>query len=269
MKMQERNFVTIQGWMRTELDLKGNDLLVYAIIYGFSQTSEQKFTGSLQYLADWCGATKQGIQKNLKSLIDKGLIKKEILPMSGVYNLVAYYTTELHGYTTELHGGIQLSCINNISNTKKDNKEKEDISKDISKKKEFSLKHSKQDSEFNPAFIVELYRRNCTRLPKLRAMSDKRKVAVEKIYKQYGIDIMQEVFRIANDSAFLTGDNDRGWKADFDFIMREDKFIAILEGKYNTKSKKIDRFCDEGLNTCLTRKGPRKEIDKSVKRKTY
>ena len=79
--------------MRTELELKGNDLMVYAIIYGFSQTENQKFTGSLQYLADWCGATKQGIMKNLKNLIDAGLIIKEERTENNV-KFVSYYTTE-------------------------------------------------------------------------------------------------------------------------------------------------------------------------------
>ena len=91
MQVQETNFLEIQGWMRTELGLTGNDLLVYATIYGFSQIENQKFTGSLQYLADWCGATKQGIQKNLKNLISRNLITKEQLIINGV-TYVAYYT---------------------------------------------------------------------------------------------------------------------------------------------------------------------------------
>ena len=90
------NFINIQGWMRTELDLKGNELLVYAIIYGFSQTENQKFTGSLQYLADWCGATKQGVLKNLKSLLDKGFLEKNEVSKNGV-KFVEYYSTKLNG----------------------------------------------------------------------------------------------------------------------------------------------------------------------------
>lgn len=112
-----KNFVTIQGFMRTELNLKGNDLLVYAIIYGFSQTPQQRFTGSLQYLADWCGATKQGIQKNLKNLMERGLIKREETLYNNVVSVVYY--------TTELHGGIQLSCTNNIDNNKNNTNSKE------------------------------------------------------------------------------------------------------------------------------------------------
>lgn len=115
MKVNEDNYIVVQGWMRTDLKLKGNDLFVYAIIYGFSQTENQRFTGSLQYLADWCGATKQGIQKNLKNLIDLGLINKYEYERNGMKfceyscilcNSVAY--------------PVQLSCTNNIDNTIED-----------------------------------------------------------------------------------------------------------------------------------------------------
>ena len=42
---------------------------------------------------------------------------------------------------------------------------------------------------------------------------------------------------------FWYGENDRGWKADFDFIIKTDKAIGILEGKYNFKKKdKMDDF---------------------------
>lgn len=75
--MKDANFVLIQGWMRSKLNLKGNDLLVFAIIYGFSQDCEHVYSGGRTYLAEWCGATKDGISKNLKSLVEKDFIRKE------------------------------------------------------------------------------------------------------------------------------------------------------------------------------------------------
>ena len=75
--VKNENYIVIQGWMINDLHLSGNSLFVYAIIYSFSQDGESSFKGSLQYLADWCNATKQGIQKNLKELLDKGLISKQ------------------------------------------------------------------------------------------------------------------------------------------------------------------------------------------------
>lgn len=118
--MKADNFVVIQGWMITELDLKGNDLIVYAVIHGFSQTEKQKFTGSLQYLADWCNSTKAGIQKNLKNLIDKGLIVKENEVYKGT-NKVAYYTTKLYDPIQQSCMPMEQSCTNNI-NKQKNNK---------------------------------------------------------------------------------------------------------------------------------------------------
>lgn len=105
--MNSKNFITIQGWMISELNLKGNDLLIYAIIYGFSQCEGQYFTGSLSYLAEWTNSSKQGVQKNLKNLIDKGLIQKLTI------NEQIVYTTQLSIDSPS----VQLSCTNNIDNT--------------------------------------------------------------------------------------------------------------------------------------------------------
>ena len=76
-KISDENYAVVQGWMINQLNLKGNELLIYAIIYGFSQDGAGEFTGSLQYLADWTNSTKQGVSKNLKSLCEKGLLRKK------------------------------------------------------------------------------------------------------------------------------------------------------------------------------------------------
>ena len=82
--MRENTFITIQAWMRTKLNLSGSKLLVYAIIYGFSQDGESKFTGSRQYLADWCGCTVRSIQTVLNDLVEEGLILKTETFRNGV-----------------------------------------------------------------------------------------------------------------------------------------------------------------------------------------
>lgn len=65
------------SFMVNDLNLKGNELLIYAIIYGFSQTENQVYSGSLNYLADWTSSSKQVMIRNLKRLVEKGLIIKE------------------------------------------------------------------------------------------------------------------------------------------------------------------------------------------------
>lgn len=128
MKVKAENYIAIQGWMRTELDLSGNDLLVYAIIYSFSQDEESYFNGSLQYLADWCGATKQGILKNIKKLTDKGLIYKDDHGYYAVTTIKQSLTQNDETIKQSLTT-IKQSLTNNISNNKKINNKT--ISKDI------------------------------------------------------------------------------------------------------------------------------------------
>lgn len=114
-KVKDGNFITIQSFMVKDLKLKGNELLTYAIIYGFSQNGEDKFTGSLQYICDWTNSTKQGIMKSLKSLVEKGLIEKTDIYKNGV-KFVEYHAIEftsvkqsLTGYETKLNEGMQQS----------------------------------------------------------------------------------------------------------------------------------------------------------------
>ena len=73
--LKNENYLIIYGWMVNELNLKGNDLLVYAIIYGFCQDN-QNYDGSKQYLVEWTNSTKQGVCKNLKPLMERGLISR-------------------------------------------------------------------------------------------------------------------------------------------------------------------------------------------------
>lgn len=72
--IKDENFIVIQGFMINRLHLKGNELLVYAIIYGFAQTPNTYFTGSRRYLASWLNVSIKTVQSILNTLVDKKLI---------------------------------------------------------------------------------------------------------------------------------------------------------------------------------------------------
>ncbi len=75
-QINDENYIKIQGWMVSKLNLKGNELYIFAIIYYFCQ-HDNRFTGGNSYLAKWTNSTEQGCIKNLKSLLDKRLIIKD------------------------------------------------------------------------------------------------------------------------------------------------------------------------------------------------
>lgn len=137
-KVLNQNYIIIQGWMINELNLKGNELIIYAIIHGFSQIENQKFTGSLQYLAEWTNSTKQGVIKCLKSLIEKKLIIKEDKIINGV-KFCEYYTTKFNGVLNKVEWGIKQSLMGGIKQSSPNNIDIyniEDNIEDIKNKKE-------------------------------------------------------------------------------------------------------------------------------------
>lgn len=132
--MKENNYIVIQGWMRNELGLKGNELLAYALVHGFSQDGDSWFSGSAKYVADWLGIDRRNALEVLKRLTQKGLIIKQEKIVNGVkladykVNIIGGDETSLGGQETSLGGGDETSHHNNSlenSNDKKEKKEKE------------------------------------------------------------------------------------------------------------------------------------------------
>ncbi len=91
--------------------------------------------------------------------------------------------------------------------------------------------------EDNISDFQTTYNSLCTNLPQVQKITDKREKAIDKFLKEFTKEQFVEICKIANNSDFLIGKNEKGWKADFDFILRTDKATSILEGKYNNKAK--------------------------------
>ena len=64
----------VHSWMLTSLELKGNELIAYAIIYKYSDIKGQKFVVSIRKLAEIMNVSKNTAQAVLDSLIKKGFI---------------------------------------------------------------------------------------------------------------------------------------------------------------------------------------------------
>lgn len=84
MAVKLNSYVNIQAFMVNELGLSGNELIIYAVIHGFSQDGESWFTGSRGYLAEWCQTSKKTISNNLAKLCEKGFLEKRTRIENGV-----------------------------------------------------------------------------------------------------------------------------------------------------------------------------------------
>lgn len=85
--------------------------------------------------------------------------------------------------------------------------------------------------------FVSLYHECLPELPRVQLLTEKRKKAIKARWntseKTKSLDWWREYFLACKSNPFLMGDNSRGWRADFDFLMTESKFARIVEGSYN------------------------------------
>lgn len=94
---------------------------------------------------------------------------------------------------------------------------------------------------FSPPSCHDLQRvwnENCGELPKVTSLGASRVKAIKARLKEnpdpnYWVSVVQA---IAN-SPFCCGENDRGWRASFDFLLKPDTHIKALEGVYGGKKQ--------------------------------
>ena len=67
---------TITSDMREKLGLSGNELLIYAVIAGYSANGQGCYYGNQDYLSELTGTTRRTVNKVLQDLVDRGLIVK-------------------------------------------------------------------------------------------------------------------------------------------------------------------------------------------------
>ena len=81
--------------------------------------------------------------------------------------------------------------------------------------------------------IMNLYNSICVSFPVCRNLSDNRKKMIKACFKN-GIkeEDFERAFRLSEDSPFLKGMNNRGWSANFDWIIKPNNIVKILDGNY-------------------------------------
>lgn len=83
---------------------------------------------------------------------------------------------------------------------------------------------------------------NSSGLPKIVNFGSKRKVSLKKRFEEvFFRDNWRAGISKLQASGFCNGQNDRGWRADFDFFLRPGSLEKIMEGKYDNRSEKLEQ----------------------------
>ena len=87
--MNDEKFIIIPEWM-IDIGLRGNRLLVYAVIYGYSRNGSW-FQGSASYLCKRTGMSMRNMRYILQSLCKDGFLRKRSRESDGI-RFVDYQT---------------------------------------------------------------------------------------------------------------------------------------------------------------------------------
>lgn len=236
--VQENSYITVQAFMRNDLNLKGNELLVYALIYGFSQDGESEFKGSINYICEWIGASRPTVIKALQELTGSGLVKKRTETINSV--TFCRYAADLEllkrsqkslGVVKILDGGSQETLPGGSQETLLGGSQETLPNNTMTEKTK--IDNDKGKLRIDYLAIINAYNDTCVSLPRVTKLSESRKSAIKARLKSgYTVDDLKRCFEMAERSNWLKGGNPRNWHADFDWLMRDANIAKVLDGKY-------------------------------------
>ena len=97
--------------------------------------------------------------------------------------------------------------------------------------------------------VVTAFNDLCVSFPRVQSLTETRKRYIKILLGKYTLDEVKEVFRKAEATDFLKGAGDHGWKANFDWIIKEGNFLKVKEGNYDKQRKHTDPPKPEPIDT--------------------
>lgn len=100
---------------------------------------------------------------------------------------------------------------------------------------EVSPHHADNREKIPYAAIRDAYNEICQSFPKCNSLSDKRRAAIRARIHSGGYTFadFQRLFRKAEASAFLRGENKKNWRATFDWLLADANMAKVLDGNYD------------------------------------
>lgn len=120
----------------------------------------------------------------------------------------------------------------------KDNERKSiEIDKEIDKEKE-------REKESDCEQVAALYNSLCPSLPPLNIISDPIKKDLTASLSKFNLEQFKQLFKKAEASKFLKGENERKWAASFDWLIKEENIAKVLNGNFDNKKSKSNKYAD-------------------------
>lgn len=103
-------------------------------------------------------------------------------------------------------------------------------------------REEERETSLNPEEVQNLFNTICIFFKPCMTIGKSSLPKIKTLGQQYTLDEIREVFERANNSKFLKGDNDRSWKATFDWIITPENFQKIMDGNYDNSEQQKSTY---------------------------
>lgn len=86
--------------------------------------------------------------------------------------------------------------------------------------------------------VMEHYNSVRGAMPECKKLTATRQSVIRARLREVGMDELKRVISSCADMPHLQGRNDRGWKADLEWIMKDNNFTKIIEGRYAARTER-------------------------------
>lgn len=208
---------------------EANEINFYDGFY-WTYNSRKAYRELFPYLSE------RQINTAFQKLIDDGLI------ITGNYNKSAYDHTLWYALTDKGKSILHFDIIetDKMSNGLRQNVEPIPY---INHSLNTTIKHI----TINYAEISEMFNSICKSYPNVKKLSDARKKTIKARFNSgYTTEDFKTLFEKAEGSSFLKGDNNRHWRASFDWLITDSNMAKVLDGNYDggNKEPKHERLGD-------------------------
>ncbi|MXO72886.1 hypothetical protein [Alteraurantiacibacter buctensis] len=126
---------------------------------------------------------------------------------------------------------------NDFPNPSEKSPQMEDGEEEIKEKIETNVSCASGDAPLTVEEVVEGWNTTAASLglAQIRKLTPVRRKKAQAQVRRFALEEWQSVFAKISQSPFLLGQTG-GWRCDFDFILSENNFVKILEGKYDRQS---------------------------------
>lgn len=202
---------------------------------------QQEFTVAISVLSVKTGLNAKAIERARNTLSQNGRIswKKRGGNQAATYQINPLCDKIAYENVARCVAQVSHTPSHNVSDkVSLLNKHKQNIKKDT------NVSTEKIDYQE----IIDLYNSICISFSKVTTLSGARKKAIKARYANYKYDEFKSLFEMAEQSDFLKGRNNRDWKANFDWMIKDSNMAKILDGNYANRRGKGGRQDDPGSN---------------------